>query len=505
MVCLSGITQGNVVYSQYSGGTTGYLQLTSSALGQSGYLYWTINPGNSFSCTFEFFTGGGSGADELGFYFGGTAAPSGTYATVSNGYTIVYQEWTSNSGPGIYIYYNNVQLAFYSTATLGNSTWHTTTITFFRNQFRISYDGTTVINYFDTTNRTMTLPNIYMGFNGSTGGLGNNHLIRNIRIAKFNEGLWQYQNQTSSNIMFSGNVYSGTYTAGGAGSFTGINAYPTNVISSGVNGNPATSSSVGNAIVLRLRGADDAVLDMGVNSSSGTWLQSTNYMNYSTSYPLFLNPNGGNVGINTSTPGVTLDVTGSARFTVQVSTGSLFSTNLTSSVAAISTLVGNAGTQTSNDTLYIGNANFFIDRPSGNTGGGIIFGFNTPKTLASRVVLAVFNNSTDRNSLLNIYSKGASGSDLIQINTFLEANSNSNTLGNLFTTGGNIGINTNTPLGGLDVNSANGANSWSYFRGNANAVAPSSSFIAGLAIAWNPSAGGGETQLLYGTSTGADP
>lgn len=67
---------------------------------------------------------------------------------------------------------------------------------------------------------------------------------------------------------------------------------------------------------------------------------------------------------------------------------------------------------------------------------------------------------------------------------------------------GKLGIGTTTPLGGLDVNSAIGVNSWTYFRGNVNAVNPSAGFTTGLAIGWNKSGAGGETNLIYGNGAG---
>ena len=74
---------------------------------------------------------------------------------------------------------------------------------------------------------------------------------------------------------------------------------------------PATSGATqSNGLTLRLNDAsdDNAILDIGGNSTSGYWLQATNNANLATNYPLLLNPNGGNVGIGTTSPSLKLTV-----------------------------------------------------------------------------------------------------------------------------------------------------------------------------------------------------
>jgi hypothetical protein len=62
---------------------------------------------------------------------------------------------------------------------------------------------------------------------------------------------------------------------------------------------PATSGTTQTGSSVRLQPSDtNAILDIGQNSSSGAWLQSTNRTNLALSYPLLINPNGGNVIVN---------------------------------------------------------------------------------------------------------------------------------------------------------------------------------------------------------------
>jgi hypothetical protein len=83
-------------------------------------------------------------------------------------------------------------------------------------------------------------------------------------------------------------------------------------IRTGKNGWPNTSgvASAPSATGFRLFGLDNAMLDAGVNSGLGAWLQATDQTNMATPYPLILNPNGGQVGIGTTSPYHALTVGG---------------------------------------------------------------------------------------------------------------------------------------------------------------------------------------------------
>ncbi len=78
---------------------------------------------------------------------------------------------------------------------------------------------------------------------------------------------------------------------------------------------PATSGSSANGN-LRLSGSGAShALDFGLSSTSTySWLQARSTSAYDTYYNLLLNPNGGRVGIGTTSPAQALDVTGTGKF-----------------------------------------------------------------------------------------------------------------------------------------------------------------------------------------------
>jgi hypothetical protein len=80
-------------------------------------------------------------------------------------------------------------------------------------------------------------------------------------------------------------------------------------------GNPPIAGTEGTSnAIMRIRDDNNVTLDIGTTGASPwtTWIQSSDATTMGTNYPISLNPNGGNVGVGTSSPGAPLEVSKSA-------------------------------------------------------------------------------------------------------------------------------------------------------------------------------------------------
>ena len=80
----------------------------------------------------------------------------------------------------------------------------------------------------------------------------------------------------------------------------------------GTNSLPATSGIAQNGGIRIENGVNNGVLDIGASNATGApgWLQATDKADLSQAYKLLLNPNGGDVGIGTTSPSDALEVAG---------------------------------------------------------------------------------------------------------------------------------------------------------------------------------------------------
>ena len=137
-------------------------------------------------------------------------------------------------------------------------------------------------------------------FNGSTTTLGNSLI--------FDDG---------TSVMVNTNT---TALAGGAAL----------LVSDGANAAPVTTGTTQTGGALRIRGGDNTVIDFGTVSTK-PWIQAGDLAGLGTTYPLYLNPNGGTVAIGLGTASATstskLQVNGDVGATTFNSVGLKMNTN----------------------------------------------------------------------------------------------------------------------------------------------------------------------------------
>jgi hypothetical protein len=126
------------------------------------------------------------------------------------------------------------------------------------------------------------------------------------------DGKFEINSRNDDNSNRTDNIFVADLGTGNVGIGT-TNPSAKTVIKSGVNSLPNSDISADTGTALRILGADEAAIDLGStgrinNGGVGQWIQARHSGNDSTYYNLLLNPNGGNVGIGTTSPVGALEV-----------------------------------------------------------------------------------------------------------------------------------------------------------------------------------------------------
>jgi hypothetical protein len=170
---------------------------------------------------------------------------------------------------------------------------------------------------------------------------------------------------------------------------------------------------------------------------------------------------GGNVGIGTTAPSFTLDVVGGARFTTGITTGTVnvvsagsFSTltgasvSLSGSIGSSIITTGQLGANNATVTSLVANINVTTTTMIATTytGGNmmIVGSIGTAAITTGQV-------NAPSSTITNIVHTNISTTTLIVSAGGLNATFNTNTIGSLFTTGGNVGISTTAPNSRLTI------------------------------------------------------
>jgi len=166
----------------------------------------------------------------------------------------------------------------------------------------------------------------------------------------------------------------------GVGTST-FNSVRTVIQGSQTGGAPQTSGTAQTYGLLRLQGTTfTSVLDFGTNGGNYNWIQATDNSNLATNYSLAINPNGGNVGIGTSSPGAKLEVKGASATAGQLSIHDGTGDTTVSGVTAASLLF--QARDTSVRTIAEIDA---VNTTTNGTGGAMVFQTRISDTLAERM------------------------------------------------------------------------------------------------------------------------
>lgn len=159
----------------------GYLLLTDAVNGQNGqFEYVFTDKIGVFDCIFDFWTGNGNGADAVWFYAWSSATPIDEDVG-NDGFIIAFDELANE----IQIKYDGNLLASQNLngdIDLDDGTWRTARITYFDGVIKVYIDDVLKLTHDDSAN-SRNLTNTLFGWGARTGGLNNEHRIRNVILS----------------------------------------------------------------------------------------------------------------------------------------------------------------------------------------------------------------------------------------------------------------------------------------------------------------------------------
>jgi hypothetical protein len=156
-----------------------YVRLTPASNSKNGQLEYSNALGSSFTFEFDFYSGGGTGADATYGYWGASSTPQSEDAAAGyGGYIVAYDEYSDQ----IQLFFDGTSLSTLSQASIDNSSTRLAKVVVTGTNIKIYLDGVLKIDYTDSAR---TLGGTLVGVGARTGGANNEHRL--YRIYVYNE------------------------------------------------------------------------------------------------------------------------------------------------------------------------------------------------------------------------------------------------------------------------------------------------------------------------------
>lgn len=150
--------------------------------GGFGSCNYNYNPGSGFIAKFDFWSGGGNGADSVWFYAFDNSIPTAEDIT-TGGYHFTYDEYQDRVCYTKSTVDNGAGIACGSVTNLDNSTWKAAEVRYYNHQALLYIDGVLITSGTNATPIATT--GNFFGFAARIGGLNNEHRIRKTYVSKY--------------------------------------------------------------------------------------------------------------------------------------------------------------------------------------------------------------------------------------------------------------------------------------------------------------------------------